>query len=89
MEADCHRANRDHPLVLYIFTTDTKVRDRGLFAFSFFSGRPKNLHKVGQLTVFDRTQSGACLANDLVIHGGCESVLYFSSSSLSEADGVE
>jgi len=41
---------RDHPLALYVFTQDDKVKTK----------------------VFDNTQSGAAVANEVVIHPGTD-----------------
>ncbi|KAI0052155.1 NAD-aldehyde dehydrogenase [Auriscalpium vulgare] len=42
--------SRDHPLALYVFSSDSAYKNK----------------------VFDNTQSGAAVANDVIIHGGAE-----------------
>lgn len=53
----------DHPLALYIFTNDSKLREKGgiwlFFHTKTYAYRP--------LIVFSNTRSGSCICNDVVL----------------------
>lgn len=55
----------DHPLALYVFSQDAKYKAKGTLCHSLFV----RLILIGYV-VFDNTQSGACLANELLVHIG-------------------
>ena len=61
---------RDHPLAVYVFTKDAKFKAKGVSPpASTHCGRPAD----AITSVFDNTQSGAAIANEVVIHlaGAC------------------
>ena len=57
---------REHPLALYVFTKDKKVKETGI---SFLIVTSRSV--VADFpSVFARTQSGGAVANDVVIYPG-------------------
>ena len=58
--------DREHPLALYVFTKDKKVKETGIsFLVIISRSVVADLHSV-----FARTQSGGAVANDVVIYPG-------------------
>ena len=57
---------REHPLALYVFTKDKKVKETGI---SFLMITSLSV-AADPLPVFARTQSGGAVANDVVIYPG-------------------
>lgn len=60
----------DHPLALYCFSSDAAFKNKGAFYFRSFI-KPSSLTFW---TVFDNTQSGSAIANDVLLH--CGSMYY-------------
>ena len=58
----------DHPLALYCFSQDTSFKNKGLF-FQLYT-EPVLTSSL----VFDNTQSGSAVANDVLVH--CASMSY-------------
>ena len=57
--------DREHPLALYVFTKDKKVKETGISFLIISRSVVADL-----LSVFARTQSGGAVANDVVIYPG-------------------
>lgn len=55
----------DHPLALYVFSQDAAFKAKGEWVLILFF----HCDEVS-VVVFENTQSGACVANECVIHPG-------------------
>lgn len=61
---------REHPLAVYVFTKDSKFKEKGMHSPDVHPLLPQHSHIA---IVFDNTQSGAAIANEVVLHlaGAC------------------
>jgi len=78
-EAIAYVNDNDHPLVLYVFSKDNTFKQKGTITTSSLPTDP--LIFVTS-SVFKNTQSGAAVANEVVLHPGGMSFFPFSIRDL-------
>ena len=55
---------RDHPLTLYIFTNDSKLKEKGKVYLLYYRTK---LCTYRSIIVFSNTRSGSCVCNEVIL----------------------